>query len=216
MEDYIYPLVVCEEEGKIVFFNRAAKEAFGNEEIYGRPLPPTWMDSETVQIETADEGTVPFRLIWEEILWDGNVAWYLAAVPAAGKGAGAAEEAQRLRAELEKSQEVIVDQEKLQERLEEAERQAQEAERLRAELEQSQEAAGEVDELRARYEHVKEKATAEVEQLRAKLEQVKERARAEVDQLRGRLSPLVMAGCASSMRRLSSALSSPWSWVFVQ
>src|SRR5690606_3811535 len=97
VENYVYPLIVCEEEGKIVFFNAAAQEAFGESDLFGRPLPAAWMDSDQVVITTADAGEVPFRLIWEEILWDGNVAWYLAAVPALGKNEGVEQQASDIR-----------------------------------------------------------------------------------------------------------------------
>ena len=183
MENYVYPLIVCEEEGKIVFFNAAAQEAFGESDLFGRPLPPAWMDSDRVLITTADAGEVPFRLIWEEILWDGNVAWYLAAVPAIGdKGAEAQEEASRLREELEKSQEIVLSEnQQLKDRLEYAERQAQEWDELRSQLQQSKEmAAAEVDELKARLENSQENA-GEVDALRERLEQSAEMAAVETE-----------------------------------
>lgn len=192
VENYIYPLIVCEEEGKIVFFNGAAQEAFGDEELLGRPIPKEWMDADEVEIETADAGAIPFRLIWDEIMWDGNVAWYLAAVPAVGRDVEAEEEAERLRVELEKSQEFAVsEQDKLKSRLEEAERQAQELDEIRQRLEKSQElAAAEVDELRGRYEQAQELAAQEVEQLKEKLEEVEQAAAAELEELRARLETI--------------------------
>ena len=183
VEDYVYPLIVCEEEGKIVFYNAAAQEAFGETELFGRPLPPAWMDSDQVMITTADAGEVPFRLIWEEILWDGNVAWYLAAVPAIGeKAAGAQEEVSKLREELEKSQEIVLSEnQQLKDRLEYAERQAQEWDELRDKLRQSQEmAAAEVDELKARLESSQGTAE-EVDALRERLEQSAEMAAVETE-----------------------------------
>jgi diguanylate cyclase (GGDEF)-like protein len=188
VENYVYPLIVCEEEGKIVFFNGAAQVAFGETELLGRPLPPAWMDSEEVQITTADAGAIPFRLIWEEILWDGNVAWYLAAVPSVGRDPGAEEEAKRLRFELEKSQEKIAESSVLQERLEEAERQALEVDDLRARLETSQEMAiAEVHELQARLERAQSDAAAEVERLQERLQHTEGTGAAELEELQAKL-----------------------------
>lgn len=182
VENYVYPLIVCEEEGKIVFFNAAAQDAFGESDLFGKPLPAAWMDSDQVVITTADAGEVPFRLIWEEILWDGNVAWYLAAVPALGKNEDAEQEASRLRDELEKAQGLAFSEnEELKQRLEEAEKQARELEDLRSRFEQSQEiAAAEVDELKARLEQSQE-GVGEVEELRGRLEKSVEMAAVELE-----------------------------------
>ena len=178
MENYVYPLIVCEEEGKIVFFNGAAQAAFGEEDLLGRPLPQSWMGSDMVEIDTADTGITPFRLIWEEIMWDGNVAWYLVAVPATG-GADprpdpeAAAEAESLRKRLEESQELA----------------ANEAAELRARLEKSQELATvEVEQLRAQLSQTELEAIAEIDELRSQLEKSQEITALEVDELKARLA----------------------------
>ena len=113
MENYIYPLVVCEEEGKILFFNSATQQVLGEDELLGRSLPESWKEVDTpvpIPGETPDT-TELVTIIWQDILWDGNVAWYGVAVPAGGGGptppaADELGEAQQLRSKLEESQEM--------------------------------------------------------------------------------------------------------------
>lgn len=229
MENYVYPLIVCEEEGKILFFNGAAQAAFGQDELLGRPLPEAWMQADDVEIETADAGRTPFRLIWEEIMWDGNVAWYLVAVPAVAESVPtadgppsraaleesqemaalqqelqqsremAAAETEALRAKLARSEEMARDSDELRQRLVAAELMAAEADELREQLEQSTGAAEEVSELRARLEQA-ESAAGELEALRARLEESEQLA-AEAEELRTRLHQSVEMAAVETEKR---------------
>lgn len=201
MEEYLYPLIVCEEEGKIVFFNSAAQAAFGGEELLGRPLPEDWMQADQdVEIDTADSGRIPFRLLWQQILWDGNVAWYLVAVPSSGpETAPAAEQAAQIRSELEEAQpssgaeleelrrqlaQAEEERQSLREELQRAEIESSvEIDQLRERLEQSQEDAQQAQELQERLSRVSE-AAQEAEQLRVQLEQSAEMAAVEVEKRR--------------------------------
>lgn len=192
MENYIYPLVVCEEEGKILFFNSAAQGALGESELLGRPLPESWKEADQAVMVAATDGSggnEALELIWQEILWDGNVAWYGVAVPKiAGGGVdpGVAEEASNLRSKLEESQETA----------------SLQAEELRLELQQSREmAAAEADTLRSKLERAKEMA-GEAEELRARLKEAQERAE-EAEELRSRLEELEgLEAEAESLRQL--------------
>lgn len=209
MERYAYPLVVCEEEGKILFYNTAAQYALGQSELLGRPLPESWKEAEaTVSVPGEEEGSSEsVRLIWMDILWEGNVAWYGVAVPVTPSGVDASVEGQALhiRSEIEESQEVAshlveelkaelrqsremaaAESESLRSKLERAMERAQEAELLRQRLREVQERQAEGDELRARLEKLQEQA-AEAEELRQQLERVS-RDTSENDELRASLA----------------------------
>ena len=181
MENYVYPLVVCEEEGKILFFNSATQLVLGEDELLGRSLPESWKEVDTpVEIPgEAPDTTELVTIIWQDILWDGNVAWYGVAVPAGGGGptppaADQVGEAQQLRSKLEESQEMA----------------ALQADELRVELQQSREmAAAESEALRAKLERAMERAQ-EAEMLREQLQEAQSKAH-EAEDLRGKLDELL-------------------------
>ena len=159
VEDYRYPLLVCEEgEGKILFYNSATNLALDEENLLGRPLPKTWIDAEeteSVALEIPELGEVPCRFLWEEILWNGNPAWYMVAIPVfegVVADEGLDKEARELKAKLEESQELA----------------AVQVEELRTELLQSKEIAAESESLREQLEEA-QKLAAEAELLREKL-----------------------------------------------
>lgn len=100
VEEYIYPIVVCDEDGSVRFCNVPAQTLFGGVDLVGRSLPVEWMDKDRVDIEL-DEVPQAFRLLWAEIMWEGNPAWYLLAYPLEG---GDSEE---LKSRLEQSMETV-------------------------------------------------------------------------------------------------------------
>lgn len=195
MENYIYPLVVCEEEGKILFFNSATQQVLGEDELLGRSLPESWKEVDTpvpIPGETPDT-TELVTIIWQDILWDGNVAWYGVAVPAGGGGptppaADELGEAQQLRSKLEESQEMAALQaDELRVELQQSrEMAAAESEALRAKLERAMERAQEADQLREQLEAAQSKAQ-EAEELREKLDELLQ-LEEEAEQLRNQLA----------------------------
>ena len=122
VENYAYPLLVCDEDGSVRFFNQKASELFGDQELFGRPLPPAWMDQEKVEMESPENGgSTVYRLLWEEVLWEGNAAWFLATIPSES---GTDELQTKLEhslemaaTEVEKRQQVESDREKLEAKL---------------------------------------------------------------------------------------------------
>jgi hypothetical protein len=122
VEQYVYPIVVCDEDGGVRFCNVPAQTLFGGVEPVGRSLPSEWMDKEKVEIEL-DGIPTTFCMLWAEIMWEGNPAWYLVTYPAGGE-----EGSEELRSRLEQSMEMAAT---------EAERRQQvesERERLEAKL----------------------------------------------------------------------------------
>ena len=83
VEQYVYPIVVCDEDGGVRFCNVPAQTLFGGVDLVGRSLPPEWMDKEKIEIDI-DEVPTTFRMLWAEIMWEGNPAWYLLTYPAEG------------------------------------------------------------------------------------------------------------------------------------
>ncbi len=83
VEQYVYPIVVCDEDGAVRFCNVPAQTLFGGVDLVGRALPPEWMDRERVELELEGHPTT-FRMLWAEIMWEGNPAWYLLTYPAEG------------------------------------------------------------------------------------------------------------------------------------
>lgn len=83
VEEYVYPIVVCDEDGGVRFCNVPAQTLFGGVDLVGRSLPAEWMDKEKVEIELDGEPTI-FRMLWAEIMWEGNPAWYLVTYPSEG------------------------------------------------------------------------------------------------------------------------------------
>lgn len=145
------------------------------------------MDVTEVTIETAERGEVPFRLVWDEIMWEGNAAGYLVAIPVVGGGSDPGE-VEELKRQLEEFQEMAAAEAiELRARLEEKEgSQAHELEELRAKLAETQEsAASEIDELTARLERSRELSEsmegADTATLRRELEQSVEMAAVEAD-----------------------------------
>lgn len=191
MERYAYPLVVCEEEGNILFYNTAAQYALGHSELLGRPLPESWKEADAVvSVPGEEEGvTESVRLIWMDILWEGNVAWYGVAVPVSEGVVDPSMEtaAQQLRVELEESQELVAQQvQELKLELHQSrEMAAAEADSLRSKLERAQERAQEADELRLRLSEAQERLS-ESEQLRSRLAELEEAAQ-EAERLRHEL-----------------------------
>ncbi len=121
VENYAYPLLVCDEDGCVRFFNQKAADLFAEQELYGRPLPPEWMDQEKVETDSSEHGPTVYRLLWEEVLWEGNAAWFLAAIPSES---GTDELQSKLEhslemaaTEVEKRQQVESDREKLEAKL---------------------------------------------------------------------------------------------------
>lgn len=193
MENYIYPLVVCEEEGKVLFFNSAAKYALGEDELLGRPLPESWKEVDSpLEIPGEKPNTTELvKIIWQDILWDGNVAWYGVAVPALGSNGGvdpaAMAQAQQLHSQIEGSQELAsLRADELEAELKQSrEMAAAESEALRSKLARAQEVAQEAEELRRLLQDAREKAQ-EADELRTRLTEL-ERVEEEAKELRGKL-----------------------------
>lgn len=99
VEQYVYPIVVCDEDGGVRFCNVPAQNLFGGTDLVGRSLPPEWMDKDKVEIDIDDVPTT-FRMLWAEIMWEGNPAWYLLTYPAEGL------ESEELKSRLEQSMEM--------------------------------------------------------------------------------------------------------------
>jgi diguanylate cyclase (GGDEF)-like protein len=191
VENYVYPLIVCEEEGKILFFNGAAQGALGESELLGRPLPESWKQADAaVEIPSQVAGEAPekVQLIWQDILWDGNVAWYGVAVPVTESGVDPAAQVQasELRSKIEESQEAALRADELELELRQSrEMAAAESEVLRSKLERAQELAEEAEELRTQLEHAREMA-AETEEMKVRLQELEQMA-TEAEELRARL-----------------------------
>jgi diguanylate cyclase (GGDEF)-like protein len=99
VEQYVYPIVVCDEDGGVRFCNVPAQTLFGGVDLVGRALPAEWMDKDMIELEINNVPTV-FRMLWAEIMWEGNPAWYLLTYPAEGG------ESEELKARLEQSLEM--------------------------------------------------------------------------------------------------------------
>lgn len=169
--------MVCEEEGNILFYNTSAQFALGQMELLGRPLPESWKEADAVvSVPGEEDGTTEsVRIVWMDILWEGNVAWYGVAVPVVAGVVDPSVEstAQQLKVELEDSQELI----------------ARQVDDLKLELHQSREmAAAEADSLRARLERAEERAQ-QAEELRIELAGAQERL-SESEQMKARLTEL--------------------------
>ena len=100
VEQYIYPIVVCDEDGSVRFCNGPAQTMFGGIDMVGRPLPQEWMDKEKVELDPDEDGNPSvYRLLWAEIMWEGNPAWYLVTYPHQG-------DSEELKSRLEQSMEM--------------------------------------------------------------------------------------------------------------
>ena len=192
MEEYRYPLVVCDDEGGVLFYNSAAQVALGQSELLGRPLPPEWTDAGAlIPIPGEVDGTTEnIKLLWmDPILWDGNQAWYAVAVPHTGAGPdpGATAEANELRSKMEVSQEGgDLQAEELRKELQQSrEMAAAEAEALRSKLERAQERLQEAEALRQRLQQAQERLQ-EAEKLKSRLQELEATAK-EAEQLRAEL-----------------------------
>lgn len=121
VEQYVYPIVVCDEDGAVRFCNVPAQTLFGGVDLVGRALPPEWMDRERVELELDGHHT-SFRMLWAEIMWEGNPAWYLVTYPAEGGDsddlkARLEQSIEMVAQESEKRQQVESDREKLEAKL---------------------------------------------------------------------------------------------------
>ncbi len=155
VEEYVYPIIVCDEDGTVRFCNAPAQALFGDSHLQGRPLPSEWMDRDRIELELDEDGLTTFRLLWAEILWEGNPAWYLATYPA--DGAGGPEE---LQSRLERSMELAA-----------------------TELEKRQQAEGEREKLEAKLRELHQRSVAKLEAARTALETEKAERAALVDRL---------------------------------
>lgn len=155
VEEYVYPIIVCDEDGTVRFCNGPAQALFGDSHLQGRPLPSEWMDRDRIELELDEDGLTTFRLLWAEILWEGNPAWYLATYPA--DGAGGPEE---LQSRLERSMELAA-----------------------TELEKRQQAEGEREKLEAKLRELHQRSVAKLEAARTALETEKAERAALVDRL---------------------------------
>ena len=158
VEEYIYPILVCDEDGTVRFCNGPAQAIFGENQLQGRPLPNEWLDKDRIDLET-EIGTTTYRLRWNEILWDGNPAWYLITYPAEGGGGGPEE----LQSRLEQSMEMAA-----------------------SELEKRQHAEGEREKLEAKLRDLHQRSVAKLEAARTALETEKAERAALAERL-GRL-----------------------------
>lgn len=155
VEEYIYPILVCDEDGTVRFCNGPAQAYFGEQHLHGQPLPSEWMDRDRIELDLEDSGLTTFRLLWAEILWDGNPAWYLIAYPA--EGGGGPEE---LQTRLERSMELAA-----------------------TELEKRQAAEGEREKLESKLRELHQRSVAKLEAARAALETEKGERNALVERL---------------------------------
>ncbi len=154
VEEYVYPILVCDEDGTVRFCNGPAQALFGENQLQGRPLPNEWLDRDRIEFET-DSGSTTYRLRWNEILWDGNPAWYLITYPA--EGGGGPEELQN---RLERSMEMVA-----------------------TELEKRQQAEGEREKLEAKLRELHQRSVAKLEAARTALETEKAERSALADRL---------------------------------
>lgn len=155
VEEYIYPILVCDEDGTVRFCNGPAQAYFGEQHLHGQPLPSEWMDRDRIELDLEDSGLTTFRLLWAEILWEGNPAWYVVAYPA--EGGGGPEE---LQTRLERSMELAA-----------------------TELEKRQAAEGEREKLEAKLRELHQRSVAKLEAARAALETEKSERNALLERL---------------------------------
>ena len=138
------------------------------------------MDQDCLQLRFEDQGDLTFRFLWEEILWDGNPAWYLVAIPAQSEtgevaAADAAPSAEDLRVKLEQSLEMAAVEVEKREQVE------LDRNRLEAKLRDlHQRSVSKLEAARSVLEHEK----VEREELTERLSRLKE----ETDQLRQQLA----------------------------
>lgn len=121
------------------------------------------MDTDTVELQTAEEGLTRFRLLWEEILWDGNNAWYLVTVPSeASKGPDPEVEAEalELKSRLEQSMEMAA-----------------------SEVEKRQQVENDRQRLEAKLRDLHQRSVSKLEAARAALENEKSERSALLDRL---------------------------------
>jgi diguanylate cyclase (GGDEF)-like protein len=154
VETYVHPILVCDEDSGVRFCNGPAQALFGGVDMVGRPLPPEWMDKERVELEGEDGGAITYRLIWSEIMWEGNPAWYLVTYPAEGG------DSQELKTRLEQSMEVAAH-----------------------ELERRQQVESERERLEAKLRDLHQRSVAKLEAARHALETEKTERQALFDRL---------------------------------
>ena len=155
VEEYVYPILVCDEDGTVRFCNGPAQALFGDHHLQGRPLPSEWMDRDRIDFDLDDSGLTTFRLLWAEILWEGNPAWYLVTYPADG-----ADGPEELQTRLERSMELAA-----------------------TELEKRQAAEGEREKLEAKLRDLHQRSVAKLEAARTALETEKSERSALVERL---------------------------------
>ncbi len=173
VESFAHPIVVCGDEGEMHFGNTCALNLFGEQVLAEGLLPDDWIDTDRVDWEDEGGERKAFRLLWEEIVWQGNAAWFLVAVPDLG-GPAAEKSNEDLKVQLKQSMEMI----------------AEEAQRR-------EKAEGERQRLEAKLKDLHQRSVAKIEAARSALENEKfereailsriSRLKSETDQLRQQL-----------------------------